>query len=283
MAKFYLENEYATQIDLQDDDNYCIATDVSGLGVAFDSDYIAVGDRFVRNYLNPTMTELSLNLCFFMPDVYDKIQTVANFLMAATSLYLVYRPDISSGVEYRREVEIKSYLKNGVRSGFICYTLKLAPLSLFYYKKQTRFEITEMEDDKRYEFAWDANYNDYSDRSLVVSGGNHVEIAFDLEIDGYAENPMMEIYDDSDNLIFSLQFPFILQEGQKILYSSRDENILIQLQDVDGSITSLFSEFDLEANLFFKIPQSGGTVRFVSDTDSMNTIIFTAYFFFKVV
>lgn len=281
-SKFYLENEYSSQIDLQDDENYCIATDVSGLGVEFDAEYIGIGDHFVRNYLNPKQTSLSLNLNFFLPDVYDKLQTVSNFLLTASSLYLVYKPDLTSDIEYRREVDITSYLKNGVKDGYLCYTLTLAPTSLFYYKKSTRFEITELDGEKRYDFTWDAAYNDYSSRSLVISGSNHVEVAFALEINGYTENPMIEIL-DGDDVLYSLTFPITLQEGEKILYSSLDQNLYVMYQDADGNTTNLFNEFDLETNVFFKIPKTGATVRFTSDTDIINTIVFTAYFFFKVV
>ncbi|MDD2952498.1 MAG: hypothetical protein PHC95_04955 [Parabacteroides sp.] len=282
MGKFYLVNESNSKIDLQDEVNYCVATDVKNLGYEVSSEYIRIGDHFVKNYLNPKQTQLDLSLNFFRPNVYEKVQAVGNFLATATELYLVYQPGLKSGVEYRREVDVSSYLKGSIKDGFICYTLKLMPTSLFYFKRATRFEITELPGEKRYDFTWDATYNDYSNRSIDIDGGNHVEVAFDLEILGYTENPKIEIL-DGETVIHSLTFPITVQEGEKILYSSLDRDIKVDFVNASGVTRSMFSDFSLEDNVFFKIPKSGGTVRFTSDTDVMNTIVVTAYFFFKVV
>ncbi|MDD2954357.1 MAG: hypothetical protein PHC95_14605 [Parabacteroides sp.] len=281
MVKWYLENEYATQIDLQNED-VCIATAVTGLGMDTKSEYIGIGDHFIRNYLNPAMTALQLTLSFFNPSIYDKIQAVANFLVTAEKLFLVYQPGLSSGIVYRREVEVSSYLKDSAKDGYISYKLKLNPTSLFYYKKSTRFEISEMEGEKRYDFEWDAVFNDCANRTLSIPGGNHVDVAFSVVINGYTENPKIEIV-SNEKTVHELVIPVTVQEGQFITYSSIDGDLLCTLTDASGNVTNLVNNFDLATNVFFKIPKAGATIQFTSDTDVMNTIVFTAYFFFKVV
>lgn len=282
MGKFYLENEVSAQISLQDEAIYCVATEVKNLGYEVNAAYLAIGDHFLQNYLNPKQTPLELSLNFYQPRVYDKVQTVGNFLVTAEKLFLVYEPDISSGVTYRREVEVSSFLKDSVKPGVLSYKLKLSPTSLFYYKQSTIFEITELTGEKRYDFAWDAAYNDYANRSITFDGSNHVDIAFSAIIQGYTENPRIEIISDGKT-VHALTFPVTLLEGEYITYSSVDGSLLCTKTDAAGNVTNIINDFDLETNVFFKIPKAGASVLFTSDTDVMNTIIFTAYFFFKVV
>lgn len=282
MSKFYLENEFRTQIDLQDETKFCVAGEMKGLGYEVASDYTIVGDHFIQNYLTPRLTQLELDLNFFAPELFEKIQVVGNFIVTAEKLYLVYQPELSSGIEYRREVEVSSFLKDSAKNGYMTYKLRFNPTSLFYYKKSTRFEVEDLEGEMRYDFTWPAVFNDYAERSISIDGGNHVDVAFDAIINGYTKNPKIEIRKENQN-IHVLTFPVEVLENEFVTYSSVDGEIECKITRADGSEESLYHEFDLTTNVFFKVPKDGATVRFSSDTDVMNTIIFTAYFFFKVV
>ena len=282
MGKFFLENEYSSQIDLQDEATYCVASDVKNLGFENESNYVRIGDHFIRNYLDPKQKTLEMSLNFFRPGAYDKLQTVGNFLVTAEKLYLVYQPGLSSGIVYRREVEVDSFLKTSIKDGYLCYALKLNPTSLFYYKKSTKFEITEFDGEKRYDFTWDATYNDYANRSLTIPGGNHVDVAFSVDIYGYTERPKISVI-SGNKIVHELTIPVIVQAGEYISYSSVDGDLRCTFTDKDGVVRNIINEFDLTDNVFFKVPKAGASVQFTSDTDVMNTIIFTAYFFFKVV
>lgn len=281
MSKLYFENEYNERLDLQSLGT-CFYSDISGLGVEFDGSYIPVGDIFVRDYLNPKQAELNFDLNFFRPEVYEKIQSVSNFILSAETLILVYKPDLASGVEYRREVELQSFLKKTGTIGYIAYTVKVSTLSLFYYKKQTKFRIEALDGEMRFDFRWPVRFNDYGDRTLTVAGGSQVDIAFDLEIFGYTENPRIEVV-VGDKVVHSLTFPVTINTGEKLTYSSQDKNLRVDFQDVDGNVKNIFNLFNLEETVFFKIPKSGATIRFTADTNLFNTIVFTTYNYFKVV
>lgn len=283
MALFYLENQQAERIDLQNDAKYCIATDVHGVGIEYESSYTKTGDHFVRDYREQKIGEITLDLNFFQPDVYDKQQAVSNFLLTAEELRLVYKPQTAADTEYKRNVDMTSFKKNGVKDGYLCYTLTLEATSPFYQESQTRFAIEEIPGEKRYKFQWDSYYNDYSDRSIEIAGGNHMDPAFDLEIYGYTHNPKIEVIDTGGNTVNELTFPVTVEEGERLYYSSRDENISVELIKADGSRQELFNSFSLETDIFFKIPKTGATIRFTSDTDVANTIILTAYIFYGVV
>lgn len=281
MSEFYLENESGTRISLQSDDT-CYYSNYTNLGYEVDSSYIRIADVFVRDYLNPKQTKMSVNLLFFQPSVYEKIQMVGNFIVTAEVLYVIYKPNLATGVEYRRQVEAESYLKTTDKSGYIVYTLSLNPLSLFYMSESTKFKIDNGDEGKQYDFIWDATYNDYTNRSIIIGEKNHVEVAFEVEIYGYTENPAIDIIQNNTS-INKLTFPIIVDDGEKIKYSSLDNNLEVTLIDESGEETNLFNIFSLEDDVFFKIPKSGGTIKFTSDTDVMNTIILTVYYYYKVV
>jgi hypothetical protein len=280
-AKLYFENERGTQLDLQSLDT-CYYSDITNLGVEYDASYISIGDKFVRDYLNPKQSELGFDLNFFRPNVYEKIQTVSNFILAAEQLILVYKPELESSIEYRREVEMVSYLKKTGTSGYIAYTVSLRPLSLFYYKKQTKFYIESVDGEMRFDYRWPVRFNDYADRTVTIPSGSHTDLAFDLEIRGYCKNPKIEVV-TNNKVTYSLTFPVELDTGEKLLYSSVDEDLQVDFVDVDGNSTNIFNKFDLNDTVFFKIPKSGAIVKFSADTAVFNTIIFTTYNFFKVV
>lgn len=281
MSKLYFENELGASLDLQSVET-CFYEDIDALGVEYNANYINVGDVFVRNYLDPKQTEFNFKLNFFQPKVYEKVQSVGNFLMSATSLILVYKPDLESGIEYRREVELTSFVKNTGTTGYLSYSIKLSALSLFYYKRQTKFYIKALDGEMRYDFRWDVRFNDYADRAVTVPSGSHVDIAFDLEIDGYTENPKVEII-VGEKVVNSIVFPVTLLEGEKLIYSSQDKDLKVKKVDKSGNITNIYTLFDLEDNIFFKIPKTGAVVKFTADTKVFNTIIFTVYNYFKVV
>ena len=178
MSKFYLENEYNERIDLQNNDLYCIATDTSGWGVDKDSSYIAIGDQFVRNYLKTKQSEFSMVLNFTKPRPFEKLQKVTNFLMKATKLYLIYVPDLVNGGEYRRDVEIGSFMKTDGVDGLLRYTLKLKAKSLFYDKHQSKFYVDRTDGEFRFDFRWDFRFNDYANREMILNNNGHVDAGF---------------------------------------------------------------------------------------------------------
>ena len=281
MSKLYFENELGASLDLQSIET-CFYSDLGDLGVEYDASFVRVGDTFIRDYLNPKQTEFTFKLTFFRPQVYEKVQTVGNFLMSAESLILVYKPDLESGIEYRREVELTSFVKDTGTSGYLAYTIKLSALSLFYYKRQIKFVIKAYDGEMRYDFRWDVFFNDYADRKVDIPAGSHVDVAFDLEIYGYTNNPKIQIISGGE-VINEITFPVTVEEGEKIIYSSQDKDLKVKKVDSDGNTTNIFNLFSLEDNIFFKIPKAGATVKFTADDEVLNTIILTTYNYFKVV
>lgn len=282
MSKFYLENDYSDRIDLQNDDLYCIATDTKGWGVDKDSNYIAIGDQFVRNYLKTKQNEFSMVLNFTKPRAFEKLQKVVNFLLQATKLYLIYVPDLSNGGEYRRDVEVSSFLKTDGVDGLLRYTLKLKGKSLFYDKHQSKFYVDRTDGEFRFDFRWDFRFNDYANREMILTNNGHVDAGFSFEIYGYSNNPKVSLF-QNNQLIKEIKINVELQEGEKVEYCSLDGNLYVNKVDTNGNKTSLYNTFDLNDEIFFKVPAGDVQVKFTSDSGTMNRIYFTLFKFYEVV
>lgn len=282
MSKFYLENEYNDRIDLQNDDLYCIATDTSGWGVNKDSNYITIGDHFVRNYLRTKQNEFSMVLNFVQPRAFDKLQTVSNFIFKATELYLIYVPDLVNGGEYRRDVDVVSFMKTDGVSGLLRYTLKLKAKSLFYSKHLTKFYMDRTDGEFRFDFTWPIRFNDYANREMLISNNGHVDAGFSFEIYGYSNTPRVSLF-QNDKLIKEIILDCEVLDGEKVEYCSLDGNLYVNHVDANGVKTSLYNTFDLSDDIFFKIPIGDVLVKFTAESGTMNQIYFTMFKFYEVV
>lgn len=282
MSKFYLENEYNDRVDLQNDDLFCIATDTTGWGISKDSDYISIGDHFVRNYLRTKQSEFSMVLNFVRPRAFEKLQTVSNFIFKATKLYLIYVPDLINGGEYRRDVDVVSFMKTDGVDGLLRYTLKLKAKSLFYSKHLTKFYVDRTDGEFRFDFRWNIRFNDYANREMILTNNGHVDAGFSFEIYGYSNIPRVSLF-QNNKLIKEITLNCEVQAGEKVEYCSLDGNLYVNHVDANGVKTSLYNTFDLSDEIFFKIPMGDVQVKFTAESGTMNQIYFTLFKFYEVV
>ena len=281
MAKFYIENEKGDRIDLQDELNYGLYEGMKDIGYSQDASFTRVGDYYSCDSKNPKQSDIDFDINFFEvgeKSVYQKVSDVGDFLVNAERLYYVYVPE---EIEYKREVEFVNFSQN-TKEGYLSYSVKLSPLTLFYAENIVALDVDRTEGEKRYRFRWNASYNDYANRSVKIKEGNQADIAFDLKIYGYVVNPKISVYKGA-TLIKAITFPVTLQEGEYLKYSSRDLELEIKKVDALGNETNLISEFSLEDDIFFKLDKNGCIIKFTSDVGVMNKILFTPYIYKKVV
>ena len=282
MSKFYLENEYGERIDLQNDDLYCLVSNPSGWGIDKDSNYIAIGDRFVKNYINNKQNEFSMALNFTKPKAFEKLQKVSNFILNADKLCLIYAPELESGGEFRRDVEVSSFIQLYDVDGLLRYQLKLKATSLFYDRNFTKFFVDRTDGEFRFDFRWDVRFNDYANREMILNNNGHVDAGFSFEIYGYSNIPKVSIFKD-EALIKEIVINCEILEDEKVEYCSLDGNLYVNKVDGNGNKTSLYNTFDLNDDVFFKIPRGEVQVKFTADSGTMNQIYFTLYKFYEVV
>ena len=94
-----------------------------------------------------------------------------------------------------------------------------------YSNQVDRFVVSRSEGELRWDFTWPARFNDYGFRRVMIENTGHVPAGFELEIYGYCENPSVIVTQGGKELSHC-GFP-ILQTGEKILYSSGWESLLL--------------------------------------------------------
>ena len=87
----------------------------------------------------------------------------------------------------------------------------------------------------------------------------------------------------NNQLIKEIKINVELQEGEKVEYCSLDGNLYVNKVDTNGNKTSLYNTFDLNDDIFFKIPAGDVQVKFTSESGTMNQIYFTLFKFYEVV
>lgn len=77
----------------------------------------------------------------------------------------------------------------------------------------------------------------------------------------------------SGEVVYDLKIPLTFQQGEKLLLSSRDNDIYIKKQKQDGSFENLFRQkygIDLNNNNIFKLPQGTSIITLTADNDILD-------------
>lgn len=278
MRKFFLENEYGVRLDLNSPD-VGFLTSPSGLGYNMTANYVNIGNSYLNSYMNTNQAEIKGTLVFGGRNPYESYEKYVDFANAAQKLRIVYVPITG---EYFRDVDMVSIDKGEMGKGVLSCTVSFKCRSLFYINKEDRFVIERSEGELRFDFRWPARFNDYSERAVIFDNRGHVPASFTAEIFGYTENPVIEIVVNGV-VMAKVQFDVILQEGERILYSSLDGDLYCYKAYKDGRQENIASTLDINNLNFFKLPVGECLVRFTSTTGVTNKTVMQIYQFFKTV
>lgn len=138
--------------------------------------------------------------------------------------------------------------------------------SLWYEQKNIVLNVEESEGEIRWDFAWDSKFADYSTRNLIFENKGHTEAPIKLEIEGYVNNPSIFIYKDKE-LTGSLELPVEIQANEKLIYSTRDTDLYIVKQDVNGVKTNLFDALNPNFINFMKLSKGVNQIKLAADED----------------
>lgn len=275
MRKFYLINELNIRYDLQNIETSAFIADPSGLGYSTSISYVRIGNSFLEESRN-------LNQNTFEGDIYfkdyAKYQEFIFFVEQAKQLRLIYKP---LDVEYFRDVDFSSITKTELesRSGYLICPIKLMCKGLYYTEDNKRFIVESVAGESRYSVTFPFMFNDYSNVSVTYNNTGHDEAELLAEIYGYTVNPTLELF-VNEVLVSSMTFNITVQPGQKLLYSAKDGDNYVALEDANGNQTPIPSCLSLANDNFFKIPKGYSTIQLSSDTAVINPVMFrimTAY------
>lgn len=278
IRQFYLENEYGQRWNLnRPASGLLISPD--GLGYSMDASYAAIGHSFIRNYLKEKQQSISGTLIFGKTP-YKACSSFITYVNTAESLRLIYKTDAG---EYYRDVDLVEFGKTErTEAKVLECPVKFNCRSLFYSNQVDRFVVSRSEGELRWDFTWPARFNDYGFRRVMIENTGHVPAGFELEIYGYCENPSVIVTQGGKELS-RVQFPTILQTGEKILYSSVDGNLYCYRVDEEGMEENFSDSLDINNTNFFKLPVGDSQIEFTSDTGASNRTVMTIYRFYRAV
>lgn len=270
IRNFYFENEKGKKIDCQKVDGNLFLYNVTGLGFEKEVDYVRVGNTFVKNKEELKQNVIDGELEFYNM-TYDEYKTFIDFILQAEALKLIYVPKRTNRIEYYRDIDVVKIEQNGEDD----YNVMLSPISLYckslwYKQNNIVYTADNVEDELRWDFSWNPTFADYEHRSIIFENNGHVEAPFLLEMGGYIENPSISIYVNKIEK-YKLKLNITIDEKEKLLYCTKDNELYLYKILKDGTIENLFNYLDLNNINFFKLPQGISEIKLEADTDILNS------------
>ena len=279
IRQFYLENEYGQRWDLNNPATGLLISP-EGLGYSMESSYVPIGHSFIQNYFKESQQAVTGTVMFGSTAPYVACNKFIGFTNAASELKLIYKTDAG---EYYRDVDLVEFGKSEITEARVLECeVQFMCRGLFYSNQVDRFVVGRTEGELRWSFTWPARFNDYSSRKVTISNTGHVPATFELELFGYCENPVV-LVEQGDRELYRVCFPTILQQGEKILYSSVDGNLYCLRVDQAGNETNFVDSLDINNTNFFKLPVGDSQIEFSSDTGATNRTVLTIYRFYRAV
>lgn len=238
VREFKLVNEKGQTYSMMDIHNYCLLTEPSGLGYGYTAEYEQLGNTFITNLRRMEQGQINGQVNFLNYDNYKKL---VDFIEKSESLKFSYRVPLTNGVkEYFKDVQIKDITKTEIQeNGVMSENITFDCLSLWYEENKIIYTITPQESELRWDFRWDSKFGDYSARNLSFINQGHVEAPILVSIDGQVLNPRIELYIEKQ-LYQTVEINTLIDQYEKLLYSSKENDFYINRQNTDGTLTSLF-------------------------------------------
>jgi hypothetical protein len=273
VREFYLVNEKGQQYSLMDLNNYCFLSSPSGLGYSYNSTYEQVGNTFIENLRELNQGNIMGELVF---KEYDNYKNLIDFVEFSNTLKAIYKIPFINGIKtYYRDIKIESIEKaEKSKNGLLYSSVNFNCLSLWYEQNEIVYTIKTGENEIRWDFKWDSKFASYDNRNITFENKGHTEAPFLLQINGYVLNPSISIYVNGAKKE-ELKLLLDIEENEKLIYSTKDNDLYIHKVLIDGTIENIFnsSNIDLNNTNFFKLPKGLCEIRLSADNDITSAIL----------
>lgn len=272
VREFRLINEKGQEFSLMNIHNYCLLTDPSGLGYAYETEYQQLGNTFISNLRNIQQGQISGTLNFIN---YDNYASFVNFIESSESLRFGYEIPYSDGSirQYFKDIQIQSLSKTQLQqNGILSEAVVFDCLSLWYEENTVIYTIEPQTNEIRWDFRWDSRFTDYDTRNLQYINQGHVEAPIYVEMNGHLVNPQIELYVDGE-LYQTVKISIEIAEYEKLIYDTRENQFYIGKQNTDGTLTDLFSldYIDFENDNVIRLPKGRSCeIKLTADNEVLN-------------
>ena len=272
VREFRLINEKGQEFSLMNIHNYCLLTDPSGLGYAYETEYQQLGNTFISNLRKMQQGQIAGTLNFIN---YDNYTSFVNFVEGSESLRFGYKIPYSDGSskEYLKDANIQSLSKTQLQTnGILSEPVIFDCLSLWYEENTVIYTIEPQTNEIRWDFRWDSRFTDYDTRNLQYINQGHVEAPIYVEMNGHLVNPQIELYVDGE-LYQTVKISIEIAEYEKLIYDTRENQFYIGKQNTDGTLTDLFSldYIDFENDNVIRLPKGRSCeIKLTADNEVLN-------------
>ena len=283
VREFRLVNEKGQQYSLMDIENYCLLTEPSGLGYNYYTEYEQLGNTFIENLRRLEQGQIT-GVANFLK--YDNYKNLIDFIEKSEKLRIAYKIPFANGnKEFLRDVNIQSITKTQKQTnGVLSETITFDCVSLWYEENTIIYDMQHQVGEMRWDFKWDPIFRDYNARKLDFINSGHVEAPIIVEIKGPIKNPSLELTVEG-KLYQTLHFNIELEEFEKLLYSSKENEFYIQKENTDGTTQDAFNldVLDFDENPIIRFPKNKScTLKIKSETDITNATV-TVLVFYKAI
>lgn len=264
IRRFLLENEKGQQFRLDNLNEGCFLTSPSDLGYSYNINFTQVGFDFIEN--NKKIEQKNpKGIAYFKS--YDKVKEFIDYIESSNKLKWIYIIPFKDGEKtYYLDVSLKKFDKTEKSGKWLACPVEFARKSLWYEQKNIVLTVGEEEGEIRWDFEWDSRFADYTTRNLLFENKGHTEAPIKLEIEGYVKNPSIFVY-KNNNLTGSLELELELQENEKLIYCTKDTELLIKKQNADGTETNLFDLLSPNFINFIKLNKGINQVKLLAQED----------------
>ena len=283
VREFKLINEKGQEYSLMDIYNYCLLTEPSSLGYGYSTEYEQLGNTFISNLRRIEQGQIEGTVNFLNYDNYKKL---VDFIELSESLKFSYKVPYEKGAkEYFKDVQISNLSKTEIQPNKVMSeTIVFDCLSLWYEEKSTIFTIEPLENEIRWDFIWDSRFTDYNSRSLSFINQGHVEAPILVQMRGYLLNPKLELYVEGE-LYQTVTMTTEIQQYEKLLYGTKENDFYINKENLDGTLTSLFSldVIDFENDNVIRLPKNKSCELILSADNEILDAQVTILVFYKAI
>lgn len=273
VREFKLVNEKGQEYSLMDIYNHCLLTDPTGLGYSYTTEYERLGNTFITNLRSFEQGQISGVVNFLK---YDNYQKLVDFIETSESLRFAYKIPFKEGTkEYLKDIAIQSISKTQIQTnGVLSENIVFDCLSLWYEETTKVYTIEPEGTEIRWDFKWDSKFANYDTRRLEYINKGHVEAPIVVEMQGYLLNPKISLYVEGE-LYQEVKFTIELEEYEKLLYGTKENEFYINKQNTDGTIEDLFNldvlkDFD-KIDEVIRLPKNKSCeLRLTADNEVLN-------------
>ena len=268
VREFKLVNEKGQEYSLMDIKNTCLLTNPSGLGFQYENQYEQLGNTFVKSISKISQTKVTGQANFLK---YENYRKLVDFITSSEKIRISYKVPYSTGTrEFFKDVSV-DLLNKGDKSqnGVLSENISFTSLSLWYEQLQTVYEVGNTDSEVRWDFKWDSKFAGYDVRRLQYINQGHVDASIQVAINGNVQNPKIELLINNE-IVQSVELNTTIEENERLLYSSKENEFYIKRVLADGTEESLLDldTINFENDILIRIPKNkSAEIRLRADND----------------